>query len=187
MTLSRWLRDYVYIPLGGNRKGDARTYANLMLTMLIGGLWHGAGWTFVVWGGIHGAVLAAGALAERPGDVAPRRRGFALWRRARRSRSTSSAWPGCSSAPTRSGPPRTCSSGSSPAGVSLRRSSRAASCWRSSSESPRSTSRLAFPRALMERFSRLPVVGQAAVLAFALMVTNMMGPEGVAPFIYFRF
>ena len=57
MTLSRWLRDYLYIPLGGNRKGKARTYLNLMLTMLLGGLWHGASWTFVVWGGIHGTGL----------------------------------------------------------------------------------------------------------------------------------
>ena len=57
ITLSTWLRDYLYIPLGGNRKGEVRTYINLMLTMLIGGLWHGASWTFVVWGGLHGAYL----------------------------------------------------------------------------------------------------------------------------------
>ena len=58
MTLSRWLRDYLYIPLGGNRHGERRTYRNLMLTMLLGGLWHGAAWTFVIWGGIHGAALS---------------------------------------------------------------------------------------------------------------------------------
>jgi len=58
MTLSRWLRDYIYISLGGNRRGAARTYANLMLTMLLGGLWHGASWNFVIWGGYHGALLA---------------------------------------------------------------------------------------------------------------------------------
>jgi D-alanyl-lipoteichoic acid acyltransferase DltB (MBOAT superfamily) len=57
MTLSRFLRDYLYIPLGGNRSGPARRYANLMITMLLGGLWHGAGWTFVVWGGLHGLYL----------------------------------------------------------------------------------------------------------------------------------
>jgi alginate O-acetyltransferase complex protein AlgI len=55
MTLSRFLRDYIYIPLGGNRRGAARTYQNLMATFLIGGLWHGAGWTFVFWGFLHGA------------------------------------------------------------------------------------------------------------------------------------
>jgi len=57
MTLSRFLRDYIYIPLGGSRKGSARRYTNLLITMLLGGLWHGAGWTFVIWGGVHGAYL----------------------------------------------------------------------------------------------------------------------------------
>ena len=57
MTLSRFLRDYLYIPLGGNRKGPLRRYVNLFLTMLLGGLWHGAGWTFVLWGGLHGIYL----------------------------------------------------------------------------------------------------------------------------------
>ncbi len=57
MTLSRFLRDYLYIPLGGNRNGPFRRYANLLTTMLLGGLWHGAGWTFVIWGGLHGLYL----------------------------------------------------------------------------------------------------------------------------------
>jgi alginate O-acetyltransferase complex protein AlgI len=57
MTLSRFLRDYLYIPLGGNRRGQIRRYANLMLTMVLGGLWHGAAWTFVIWGGLHGFYL----------------------------------------------------------------------------------------------------------------------------------
>ena len=57
MTLSAFLRDYLYIPLGGNRKGKARRYINLTMTMLLGGLWHGAGWTFVIWGGLHGLFL----------------------------------------------------------------------------------------------------------------------------------
>ena len=58
ISLSTWLRDYLYIPLGGNQKGRLRTHANLMITMLLGGLWHGASWTFVVWGGLHGLYLA---------------------------------------------------------------------------------------------------------------------------------
>jgi alginate O-acetyltransferase complex protein AlgI len=58
MTLSRWLRDYLYVPLGGNRRGPNRAYLNVLLTMLIGGLWHGAAWTFVVWGALHGSYLA---------------------------------------------------------------------------------------------------------------------------------
>jgi D-alanyl-lipoteichoic acid acyltransferase DltB (MBOAT superfamily) len=57
MTLSRWLRDYLYIPLGGNRKGKTRTYVNLMVTMVLGGLWHGAGWTFIFWGFLYGCAL----------------------------------------------------------------------------------------------------------------------------------
>src|SRR5689334_8327943 len=58
MTLSRFLRDFLYIPLGGNRKGRWKTYRNLMLTMVLGGLWHGAAWTFVLWGAFHGAGLS---------------------------------------------------------------------------------------------------------------------------------
>jgi alginate O-acetyltransferase complex protein AlgI len=58
MTLSRFLRDYLYIPLGGNRHGNARRYVNLMTTMVLGGLWHGAGWNFVLWGFLHGAYLS---------------------------------------------------------------------------------------------------------------------------------
>ncbi|MGD9854099.1 MAG: MBOAT family protein [Planctomycetaceae bacterium] len=58
ISLSTWLRDYLYIPLGGNRHGTVRTYVNLMLTMLLGGLWHGANWRFIIWGGLHGISLA---------------------------------------------------------------------------------------------------------------------------------
>ena len=58
ISLSTWLRDYLYIPLGGNRKGKTRTYINLMLTMVLGGLWHGANWTFVLWGFWHGGIMA---------------------------------------------------------------------------------------------------------------------------------
>lgn len=57
MTLSRFLRDYLYITLGGNRNGSAQRYRNLFITMLLGGLWHGAAWTFVLWGGLHGLYL----------------------------------------------------------------------------------------------------------------------------------
>ncbi|NEX61075.1 MBOAT family O-acyltransferase [Noviherbaspirillum galbum] len=65
MSLSNWLREYLYVPLGGNRHGTARTYLNLFLTMLLGGLWHGAAWTFVLWGAWHGAILAAERLYDR--------------------------------------------------------------------------------------------------------------------------
>jgi len=62
ISLSSWLRDYLYIPLGGNRGGTAKMLRNLMLTMLLGGLWHGANWTFVIWGGLHGLYLSADRL-----------------------------------------------------------------------------------------------------------------------------
>jgi len=65
ITLSRFLRDYLYIPLGGNRKGQARRHLNLLVTMLLGGLWHGAGWTYVIWGGLHGLYLVANHLWQR--------------------------------------------------------------------------------------------------------------------------
>ena len=58
ISLSTWLRDYLYVPLGGNRRGTGRTYVNLFVTMLLGGLWHGASWNFVFWGALHGAALA---------------------------------------------------------------------------------------------------------------------------------
>ena len=76
ISLSTWLRDYLYIPLGGNRKGPSRTYVNLMITMLLGGIWHGASWTFVVWGGLHGLYLSVErVLKDAFGDKA-------IWRTA---------------------------------------------------------------------------------------------------------
>ncbi len=72
ITLSRFLKDYLYIPLGGNRKGTARRYVNLGLTMLLGGLWHGANWTFVIWGGLHGMFLCVVHAWEKTGVVMPR-------------------------------------------------------------------------------------------------------------------
>lgn len=67
ITLSTWLRDYLYISLGGSKKGKIRTYINLMVTMLLGGLWHGASWTFVIWGGIHGVLLILTRIWEESG------------------------------------------------------------------------------------------------------------------------
>jgi len=72
ITLSRFLRDYLYIPMGGNRFGLSRQMAALMVTMLLGGLWHGAGWTFVLWGGLHGVGLAVNHLWEKTGLRLPR-------------------------------------------------------------------------------------------------------------------
>jgi D-alanyl-lipoteichoic acid acyltransferase DltB (MBOAT superfamily) len=187
MTLSRFLRDYLYIPLGGNRKGKVVTYRNLMLTMLIGGLWHGAGWTFVVWGGIHGVGLTVEHWRkDRPGYVAP---ADTLRRRISsrlitfnivclawvffRADSFGTAWDMLTGLFTSWGESSPLVTG----GVLL-----AIAVGIGSQYLP-----ARFPYAVMDRFGRLPVAGQAVVLAVALMLTNTMGPEGVAPFIYFRF
>lgn len=72
ITLSRFLRDYVYIPLGGNRKGAFRVYTNILATFIIGGLWHGAGWTFVFWGLLHGLALVIYSIWHKTGYVLPK-------------------------------------------------------------------------------------------------------------------
>ena len=187
MTLSRWLRDYVYIPLGGNRGGRLFTYRNLLLTMLLGGLWHGAGWTFVAWGGIHGLALVAERWwRDRPGYVArpltPLRRGIQCFVTFQvvcfawvffRADSFSDAGDILARLFTAWGEPSELVTG----GVLV-----AIAVGIGSQYLPHR-----LPLALMARFSRLPVPAQAVVLSFALLVTHAMGPEGVAPFIYFQF
>ena len=78
MSLSSWLRDYLYIPLGGNRGGEAFVARNLLLTMLLGGLWHGAAWHFVLWGGLHGVALVAHRAWNRAGGRLPAAAGVVL-------------------------------------------------------------------------------------------------------------
>ncbi len=78
ITLSGFLRDYLYIPLGGNRHGEGRRIRNLMITMLLGGLWHGAAWRFLPWGGLHGVYLVLHGWAERTRLRIPARLGWAL-------------------------------------------------------------------------------------------------------------
>lgn len=76
MTLSRWLRDYLYIPLGGNRVGTLRVYTNILITFILGGLWHGAGWTFILWGMLHGLALCVHRLWKETGASLPN---FLAW------------------------------------------------------------------------------------------------------------
>jgi alginate O-acetyltransferase complex protein AlgI len=190
MTLSRWLRDYVYIPLGGSRGSRLLTYRNLMLTMLLGGLWHGAAWTFVVWGGIHGVGLAVERwLGER--RVArglPEPPSTWLRRNARRLVTFNivcAAW------------------------IFFRADSfaTAADIFRRLFDAwgePSSAVTLGVvvailvgigtqylparvPLTLMARFSHLPPVAQGALVGVALMLISTLGPAGVAPFIYFQF
>jgi D-alanyl-lipoteichoic acid acyltransferase DltB (MBOAT superfamily) len=181
MTLSRWLRDYLYIPLGGNRKGSVITYRNLMLTMLLGGLWHGAAWTFVVWGGIHGLGLCIErATGWRPTSTA------AVWfGRVLTFHVVCFAW------------------------IFFRADSfhragqvieRLFTAWGQASPLVTTSVLLAIlvgiggqyvrPGALgaaLAGFQRLAWPLQAACFGVALTVINTLGPEGVAPFIYFRF
>jgi alginate O-acetyltransferase complex protein AlgI len=187
MTLSRWLRDYLYIPLGGNRGGRLLTYRNLLLTMLIGGLWHGAGWTFVAWGAIHGTALVAERWwHDRPGHV---ERPATAWRRAWhrfvtfqvvcfawiffRSDSFADAWDVIVRLGTAWGEPSPLVTSGVLGAIAV---------GIGSQYLPRR-----LPLVIMARFSRLPLPAQAAVLSLALVVTHAMGPEGVAPFIYFQF
>ena len=79
ISLSTWLRDYLYIPLGGNRRGEVRTYINLMITMLLGGLWHGASWNFVVWGGLQGVMLGVSKATLPMRDRMVDRLGVPAW------------------------------------------------------------------------------------------------------------
>ena len=192
MTLSRWLRDYLYIPLGGNRKGTARTYVNLMITMLLGGLWHGAAWHFVVWGGLHGVFLVIGqwkriaARARASSPRCPRRAWVPVLQRAQH---------------LRAGLRRL---GVLPGGLGRLRADDARQA-RSRSRTARPTlvttpvllaigiglATQFVPRAPAERIkasiSQLRPVPMGVAAALVLFAITTLGPRGVAPFIYFQF
>jgi D-alanyl-lipoteichoic acid acyltransferase DltB (MBOAT superfamily) len=192
MTLSRWLRDYLYIPLGGSQKGRWRTYRNIMITFLLGGLWHGAQWTFVVWGGIHGGFLSyehwqqsrqEAAHHHRSPDTARRR----LYRRLVTFNIVCLAWvffradsfANAADVLTQIFNPAHWDQAAPlvTGGVLL-----AIAAGLVEQYIPRD----AFARA-MSWFSRLSPAAQGVALGFVLLLTNTMGPRGVAPFIYFRF
>ena len=180
ITLSRFLRDFLYIPLGGNRGGRWSTARNLMITMVLGGLWHGAAWGFVLWGALHGAALVHRARARAGGSTAPGLAALAG------RRSTSSCSAGSCSAPRTS--------------TSSGRSSRAlvspgpATLWtpaiarrpcrrdRDAAAAPTPLERL---RLRVEGCAPLALgVGLAAVI---LIVGATVPSQGVPPFIYFQF
>ena len=188
MTLSRWLRDYLYVGLGGNRGSRLFTARNLALTMVLGGLWHGAAWTFVAWGAIHGA----GLVVERyipgllPGKDA--RRGLTpanVIRWAITFHLVVGAWVFFRAQSF---------------DLALEMFSGLGRGW--GAAAPLVTPLLAasiagmvalqfLPERLNVRwhvsFSRLTPAAQAACLAGCLVLVNVLGPEGVSPFIYFRF
>jgi alginate O-acetyltransferase complex protein AlgI len=192
MTLSRWLRDYLYIPLGGNRNGRWRTYRNIFITFLLGGLWHGAQWTFVVWGGIHGGFLCyehwrgtrREAAHHHPTPETFRRR---MYRRVITFNVVCLAWVFFRA-----------DSFSNAADV-LRRIFDPGH-WNQAAPLVTGGVLLAIAGGLVEQyiprdalartmtwFSRLSPAAQGVALGFVLLLTNSMGPRGVAPFIYFRF
>ncbi len=188
MTLSRWLRDYLYIPLGGSRHGRLATYRNLILTMVLGGLWHGAALTFVAWGLLHGLGLAV----ER-------------WRGERRaaSREPALTYPGQIWIQRFLVFNFVClgwvffrASSFDKVGLLL---SRAVTVW---TPGPLATSNLAVViagmlllqftpqnllRHLEEAFAELPIPAQGALMGIAVATIFALGPRGVAPFIYFQF
>jgi alginate O-acetyltransferase complex protein AlgI len=190
MTLSRWLRDYLYIPLGGNRNGEWATYRNLMLTMLLGGLWHGAAWTFVVWGAIHGGALTI----EQYRRNAREKRGLepkpdTVWRRIGRrvltfhivcfawvffrAETFHVAWVILTRLFVGWGDSTPLITG----GVVLAIAFGIAMQYIPSN---------AIDRAQI-MFSRLSPVQMGIVMAVALVFIDALGPQGVAPFIYFAF
>jgi alginate O-acetyltransferase complex protein AlgI len=189
MTLSRWLRDYLYVGLGGNRGGRLLTYRNLMLTMLLGGLWHGAAWTFVIWGGIHGGGLVLSrwwgerraARAEAGLPVPPP---LSPWIRRIitfhlvcvawvffRADSVSGAFEVLGRV-TDLGPGQAVN----PMVVTV------IALMLASQLVPRRSVEVA-----QVAFSRMAPLAQGVVLALVLTAIDVLGPEGVAPFIYFQF
>ena len=190
MTLSRWLRDYLYIPLGGSRRGGVRTYFNILVTMVLGGLWHGAAWTFVVWGGLHGAGQAAGHFrrsrrvarglspqADDPGSILRQRvitfhlvcLGWVFFR----ADSLTTAFHVLARLVTGWAQPATL--------VSLLLIAVIAGAVGLQWAQGRLAGRL------QVAFSRMGPVAQGLVLALTLFVITTLGPQGVAPFIYFQF
>ena len=189
MTLSRWLRDYLYIPLGGNRRGERRTYVNVMITMILGGLWHGAAWTFVFWGAFHGGLLAAHQWRARHAEADTKATGEGRLDFMRQRAATFAlvcvGW------------------------VFFRADSmetafsllgRLITGWWTPNESltPLVVFTIAgmlamqfWPRGfglwLQSGLSRLKPAPLGIVFALALLVIVILGPSGVAPFIYFQF
>jgi alginate O-acetyltransferase complex protein AlgI len=190
ITLSLWLRDYLYIPLGGNQGSRGMLYRNIIITMVLGGLWHGAAWTFIIWGAIHGFGQCIGH-ARRANRIAmglpPQAEGrWALaWQRFATFQIVCLGWIFF----------RSTSMANAVAMLG-----RLATGWGQASPLVRFPVVLAIvvgigiqylPKGLalrtQEVFSRLSLVMQGAALAVILLIITTLGPPGVAPFIYYRF
>jgi len=185
MTLSRWLRDYLYIPLGGSKRGEVRTYVNIVVTMVLGGLWHGAAWTFVFWGLYHGIGQAIGAwkrthLPERTETP------LLLWgQRLSTFALVCVGWvffraDSMSTAFTLLG--RLVTGWTTPTDVVTPLVIGTIALMLALQYAPREPGML-----LQERISRWRPVPMGLAGAAALFVITTLGPQGVAPFIYFQF
>jgi D-alanyl-lipoteichoic acid acyltransferase DltB (MBOAT superfamily) len=182
MTLSRWLRDYLYVPLGGNRGGRRNTYRNVILTMLLGGLWHGAAWTFVIWGGLHGGWLALERWLAETGH---------------RPKALANPWVGrlvtfhvvclgwvffrASGVDEASDILGRIFGGSAEAALNPMVVVVVASMLASQFVPTGAV------RRIRAGFSRWALPAQAAALAAVLVIVDVLGPQGVPPFIYFQF
>jgi len=187
ISLSTWLRDYLFIPLGGSRRGRARTLANLAVTMVLGGLWHGAAWNFVLWGAFHGAGLIAHRVwSELKLDSLTRLRAAGGWRAISwlltfhfvclgwvlfRAPSLDVAWEFVRALGRWQVGPSISAAVVLAIGIGL--------FSQIISDKRRAAVRV--------RFARLPLMAQGLVFALAVLLIEAFGPQGVAPFIYFQF
>jgi D-alanyl-lipoteichoic acid acyltransferase DltB (MBOAT superfamily) len=187
ISLSSWMRDYLYIPLGGSRKGRRRTGINLMLTMLLGGLWHGAAWTFVAWGGLHGVLLVGYRIWKRTTwhDLIALQKSTA-WRWISRIllfHAVCAGWVFFRASNfeiafdvfRRLAVPGAVTLASAPVCIVLflgLAGQYMPSRWRNAFE---------------VEMGRWPAVARGAALAAAVTLIEILGPSGVAPFIYFQF
>jgi alginate O-acetyltransferase complex protein AlgI len=189
ITLSRWLRDYLYIPLGGSQKGEMRTYVNIMVTMVLGGLWHGAAWAFVFWGAYHGAGQAIGAWKRQHLPQRPETPLLILGQRVSTFALVCIGWVFFRSAAE-----------VDPIANAFTLLGRLITGWSIPSElvNPLVVGAIALMLALQyaprlpalrlqERISQLQPVLMGLVFAAILFVIVTLGPTGVAPFIYFQF
>jgi D-alanyl-lipoteichoic acid acyltransferase DltB (MBOAT superfamily) len=185
ISLSTWLRDYLYIPLGGSREGTGRTYLNLMITMLLGGLWHGASWTFVVWGGLQGVYLIGHRWwAEQ--KVAFELNQTRWWPWASRVlmfHAVCLGWVFFRAPTFRLAATTLRQLGShGPATLAAWPVMLTLAIGIFGQYAPRM-----WRRGIEATMSRMPLAANGAVLAFGVYAIELLGPTGVAPFIYFQF
>jgi alginate O-acetyltransferase complex protein AlgI len=187
ISLSTWLRDYLYFPLGGSRRGNARTYVNLIITMLLGGLWHGAAWTFVAWGGLHGLYLVVHRLWVRiPWKPVVEVRQHPAWHWISRIllfHAVCAGWVFFRASSfgiafdvfRRLGSAGAATLATLPVCLVLFlgiAAQYAPARWRNGFE---------------VQLGRWPALARGAALAVAIVLIEILGPTGVAPFIYFQF